>query len=134
MFIHVKDEVTRLGAPGAGNLLMVLCVTMAAAVLSASFAVFLVREAESRSKHVQVHCSIALFLPLPIRMIGAMIACLGWVLYLRHQLLALGSKPKHAQMQWCIAMMHELWLIDRHDRAVRGSPKVACNALLQAIG
>ncbi len=33
---------------------MVLCVTMAAAVLSASFAVFLVREAESRSKHVQV--------------------------------------------------------------------------------
>ena len=33
---------------------MVLCLTMAAAVLSASFAVFLVREAESRSKHVQV--------------------------------------------------------------------------------
>lgn len=38
----------------SGNLLMVLCVTMAAAVLSASFVVFLVREAESRSKHVQV--------------------------------------------------------------------------------
>jgi hypothetical protein len=33
---------------------MVLCVTMAAAVLAASFVVFLVREAESRSKHVQV--------------------------------------------------------------------------------
>jgi hypothetical protein len=38
----------------AGDLLMVLCVTMAAAVLAASFVVFLVREAESRSKHVQV--------------------------------------------------------------------------------
>ena len=37
----------------AGDLLMVLCVTMAAAVLAASFAVFLVREAECRSKHVQ---------------------------------------------------------------------------------
>ena len=35
---------------------MVLCVTMAAAVLAASFVVFLVREAESRSKHVQVRC------------------------------------------------------------------------------
>lgn len=33
---------------------MVLCLTMASAVLSASFVVFLVREAESRSKHVQV--------------------------------------------------------------------------------
>lgn len=33
---------------------MVLCVTMASAVLAASFVVFLVREAESRSKHVQV--------------------------------------------------------------------------------
>ncbi len=42
------------GSARAGNLLMVLCVTMAAAVLSASFAVFLVREADSRSKHVQV--------------------------------------------------------------------------------
>ena len=42
------------GSDRAGNLLMVLCVTMAAAVLSASFAVFLVREADSRSKHVQV--------------------------------------------------------------------------------
>jgi hypothetical protein len=39
----------------AGDLLMVLCVTMAAAVLAASFVVFLVREAESRSKHVQVY-------------------------------------------------------------------------------
>ena len=38
----------------AGDLLMVLCVTMASAVLAASFVVFLVREAESRSKHVQV--------------------------------------------------------------------------------
>ena len=38
----------------AGDLLMVLCLTMASAVLSASFVVFLVREAESRSKHVQV--------------------------------------------------------------------------------
>lgn len=46
------------GARAAGDLLMVLCVTMAAAVLSASFAVFLVREAESRSKHVQVHICI----------------------------------------------------------------------------
>ena len=36
---------------------MVLCVTMAAAVLAASFVVFLVREAESRSKHVQVRCA-----------------------------------------------------------------------------
>lgn len=39
---------------------MVLCVTMAAAVLSASFVVFLVREAESRSKHVQVSSNIGL--------------------------------------------------------------------------
>ena len=38
---------------------MVLCVTMAAAVLAASFVVFLVREAESRSKHVQVRCAAA---------------------------------------------------------------------------
>ena len=36
---------------------MVLCLTMASAVLSASFVVFLVREAESRSKHVQVSAS-----------------------------------------------------------------------------
>lgn len=38
---------------------MVLCVTMAAAVLVASFVVFLVREAESRSKHVQVRGAAA---------------------------------------------------------------------------
>jgi len=38
----------------AGDLLTVLCLTMASAVLSASFVVFLVREAENRSKHVQV--------------------------------------------------------------------------------
>ena len=38
----------------AGDLLLVLCLTMAASVLSASFAVFLVRERESHSKSVQV--------------------------------------------------------------------------------
>ena len=37
----------------AGSLLLVLCLVMAGAVLSASFAVFLVRERESRSKAVQ---------------------------------------------------------------------------------
>lgn len=37
-----------------GSLLLVLCLVMAGAVLSASFAVFLVRERESRSKAVQV--------------------------------------------------------------------------------
>lgn len=35
-------------------MLLVLCLTMAASVLSASFAVFLVRERESHSKSVQV--------------------------------------------------------------------------------
>ncbi len=38
----------------AGDLLLVLCLTMAASVLSASFAVFLVRERECHSKSVQV--------------------------------------------------------------------------------
>ena len=38
----------------AGDLLLVLCMTMMAAVLSASFAVFLVRERENNSKQVQV--------------------------------------------------------------------------------
>ncbi len=37
-----------------GDLLLVLCLTMAASVLSASFAVFLVRERECHSKSVQV--------------------------------------------------------------------------------
>ncbi|GAB4821282.1 hypothetical protein N2152v2_008328 [Parachlorella kessleri] len=37
----------------SGSLLLVLCLVMAGAVLSASFAVFLVRERESRSKAVQ---------------------------------------------------------------------------------
>ena len=38
----------------AGDLLLVLCLTMAASVLSASFAVFLVRERECHSKGVQM--------------------------------------------------------------------------------
>jgi hypothetical protein len=37
-----------------GDLLLVLCLTMAGSVLSASFAVFLVRERESHSKAVQM--------------------------------------------------------------------------------
>ncbi len=43
----------------AGSMLLVLLMTMATASLSASFAVFLVRERANKSKHVQVH-----FLPL----------------------------------------------------------------------
>jgi hypothetical protein len=39
--------------PPAGALLLVLCVTMAGSVLSASYALFLVRERSSRSKAVQ---------------------------------------------------------------------------------
>ena len=38
----------------AGDLLLVLCLTMASSVLSASFAVFLVRERECHSKGVQM--------------------------------------------------------------------------------
>ncbi len=38
----------------AGDLLLVLCLTMATSVLSASFAVFLVRERECHSKGVQM--------------------------------------------------------------------------------
>jgi len=38
----------------AGDLLLVLCLTMAGAVLGASYAVFLVRERESASKAVQL--------------------------------------------------------------------------------
>ena len=38
----------------AGDLLTVLCTTMAFALLSASFALFLVREKECQSKHVQL--------------------------------------------------------------------------------
>ena len=37
-----------------GDLLLVLCLTMASSVLSASFAVFLVRERECHSKGVQM--------------------------------------------------------------------------------
>lgn len=40
--------------PYAGDLLLVLCLTMASSVLSASFAVFLVRERECHSKGVQM--------------------------------------------------------------------------------
>jgi len=39
----------------AGSMLLVLLMTMATASLSASFAVFLVRERANKSKHVQVH-------------------------------------------------------------------------------
>ncbi|WIA08739.1 hypothetical protein OEZ85_008162 [Tetradesmus obliquus] len=38
----------------AGALMLVLCMTMAASVLSASFVVFLVREQENNSKHLQM--------------------------------------------------------------------------------
>ena len=40
--------------PDPGDLLLVLCLTMAACVLSASFAVFLVRERECASKALQL--------------------------------------------------------------------------------
>ena len=43
----------------AGSMLLVLLMTMATASLSASFAVFLVRERANKSKHVQVR-------PLPL--------------------------------------------------------------------
>ncbi|KAK9828547.1 hypothetical protein WJX72_000707 [[Myrmecia] bisecta] len=50
----LKNELAVQVSQSSGDLLLVLCMTIASAVLSASFVVFLVRERESRSKHVQV--------------------------------------------------------------------------------
>lgn len=45
----------------AGSMLLVLLMTMATASLSASFAVFLVRERANKSKHIQVHTACTLY-------------------------------------------------------------------------
>ena len=49
--VHVVDAFSYSDA--AGSMLLVLLMTMATASLSASFAVFLVRERANKSKHVQ---------------------------------------------------------------------------------
>ncbi|BDA45751.1 probable ATP-binding cassette sub-family A member 3 [Coccomyxa sp. Obi] len=50
----LQNEAAAKFSKVAGDLLLVLCLTMAASVLSASFAVFLVRERECHSKSVQM--------------------------------------------------------------------------------
>ena len=63
----------------AGDLLLVLCMTMASAVLSASFAIFPVCEAESRSKLVQASsCRASLLSILSMLQHAAQLHCLLW--------------------------------------------------------